>query len=366
MWRSAHQSSQRLFPDVHVGIDAVSLQSVQRCIHSLEPNEVDFHRLHVLPPDQRAISRTGIEGIALRLQLGRRPVNLNVRLLHVGKEVVQSDSRFAVTLLSGFCQLNGLVELLVAQQITNTRNGFAILGEFFVKLGDFSQRLQSFFSFEQVGQFPFRVECCPSSPLLLVKVEIALQHLPQLFFLDGPEIVVFVGVDERFGEHTEQIVAVDRLTVAPHGKECGVVLSLGPAEQRRLLHRFEQQVVRFSHVGCVVSSPGVACFLCIQASQGVEPQGAFHRPLFFGQFCLDELAHHRTTVRRNLLLHHLFGEEGAEQLGSIARTNGLLANEAQGLYGRLGLIFFGGRIDLLPPLGEILCRHQLYQTRGTE
>ena len=31
-----------------------------------------------------------------------------------------------------------------------------------------------------------------------------------------------------------------------------------------------------------------------------------------------------------------------------------------------GLIFFGGRIDLLPPLGEILCRHQLYQTRGTE
>ena len=143
---------------------------------------------------------------------------------------MQSDSRFAVTLLSGFCQLNGLVELLVAQQSTNTRNGFAILGEFFVKLGDFSQKLQSFFSFEQVGQFPFRVECCPSSPLLLVKVEIALQHLPQLFFLDGPEIVVFVGVDERFGEHTEQIVAVDRLTVAPHGKECGVVLSLGLAE----------------------------------------------------------------------------------------------------------------------------------------
>ena len=279
---------------------------------------------------------------------------------------MQFGSRFAVTLFTGFCQLHGLVELLVAQQITNTRNGFAILGEFFVKLGDFSQKLQLFFSFEQVGQFPFRVECSLASPLLSVKVEIALQHLPQFFFLDGPIIVVLVGIDERFGEHTEQIVAVDRFTVAAHDEKCGVVLSSSPAEQRRLLHRFEQQVVRFSHVGCVVSSPGVACFLCIQASQGVEPQGAFHRPLFFGQFCLDELAHHRTTVRRNLLLHHLFGEEGAEQLGSIARANGLLTNEAQGLYGRLGLIFFGGRIDLLPPLGEILCRHQLYQTRGTE
>ena len=148
VWRFAHQSSQRLFPDVHVGIDAVSPQSLQRCIHPLEPNEVDFHRLHVLPPDQRAISRTGIEGIALRFQFGRRPIDLYVRLFYICQEIVQSDSRFAVTLLSGFCQLHGLVELLVAQQSTNTRNGFAILGEFFVKLGDFSQKLQLFFSFE--------------------------------------------------------------------------------------------------------------------------------------------------------------------------------------------------------------------------
>ena len=73
-----------------------------------------------------------------------------------------------------------------------------------------------------------------------VKVEIALQHLSQFFFLDGPIIVVLVGIDERFGEHTEQIVAVDRLTVAAHDEKCGVVLSLSSAEQRRLLHRFEQ------------------------------------------------------------------------------------------------------------------------------
>ena len=148
MWHFAQQSRPRLFPDVVVGIEAVGPQSVQRCIHPLESNEVDFHRLHVLPPDQRAISRTGIEGIALRLQLGRRPVDLNIRMFYICQEIVESDRGFAVTLLSGFCQLHGLVELLVAQQCTNTRNGFAILGEFFVKVGDFSQKLQSFFSFE--------------------------------------------------------------------------------------------------------------------------------------------------------------------------------------------------------------------------
>ena len=144
-------------------------------------------------------------------------------MLHVGKEVVQFSSRFAVTLFTGFCQLNGLVELLVAQQITNTRNGFAILGEFFVKLGDFSQKLQLFFSFEQVGQLPFRVECSLASPLLSVKVEIALQHLLHFLFLDGAIVVVFIRTDERSGEDAEQVVAVDRLTVCAEVEKRGVV-----------------------------------------------------------------------------------------------------------------------------------------------
>ena len=81
-------------------------------------------------------------------QFGRRPVDLNIRLFYICQEIVESDRGFTVTLLSGFCQLHGLVELLVAQQCTNTRNGFTILGEFFVKVGDSSQKLQSFFSFE--------------------------------------------------------------------------------------------------------------------------------------------------------------------------------------------------------------------------
>ena len=329
MWHFAQQSRPRLFPDVVVGIEAVGPQSVQRCIHPLEPNEVDFHRLHVFPPDQCAISRTGIEGIALRFQFGRRPVDLNIRLFYICQEIVQSDSRFAVTLLSGFCQLHGLVELLVAQQSTNTRNGFAILGEFFVKLGDFSQKLQLFFSFEQVGQFPFRVECCPSSPLLLVKVEIALQHLPQLFFLDGPEIVVFVGVDERSGEHTEQIVVVGGFAVRPELEERRVVAGACFPEHGGVLHGFEEQVVGFAHRRGVIVAPRGAGALGIEASQGVEPEGAFNGPLFFGQFSFDEFAHHRSAVRRDLLLHHLFGEERAQELGGVARLEGFFAYELE-------------------------------------
>ena len=173
------------------------------------------------------------------------------------------------------------------------------------------------------------MECSPSSPLLLIKVEIALQHLPQLFFLDGPEIVVFVGVDERFGEHTEQIVVVGGFAVRPELEERRVVAGACFPEHGGVLHGFEEQVVGFAHRRGVIVAPRGAGALGIEASQGVEPEGAFNGPLFFGQFSFDEFAHHRSAVRRDLLLHHLFGEERAQELGGVARPEGFFAYELE-------------------------------------
>ena len=95
------------------------------------------------------------------------------------------------------------------------------------------------------------------------------------------------------------------------------------------MHGFEEQVVGFAHRRGVIVAPRGAGALGIEASQGIEPEGAFNGTLFFGQFSFDEFAHHRTAVRRDLLLHHLFGEECAQELGGVARPEGFFAYELE-------------------------------------
>ena len=85
----------------------------------------------------------------------------------------------------------------------------------------------------------------------------------------------------------------------------------------------------FAHRRGVFVAPCGANLVGIEASQGVEPEGAFNGTLFFGQFSFDEFAHHRSAVRRDLLLHQLFGEERAQELGGVARPEGFFAYELE-------------------------------------
>ena len=353
-------------PHISLGVYAVGAQLLERSVHALEANEVDFHRLQVIPSEQCAISGRGIEGIALGFQLGRRPVDLNARLLYFGKEVVESGCGISVALQPFFSQRDGFVEPIFAQDLTNVRKCFGILGEFLVKLGHFSQKLLLFFRLDELSHIQLCAQGGQILSTLPVISEIATQHLQQFFLLDGAEIVVFTRTDERRGEDTEQVVAVDPLTVCAEVKKRGVVASACPTEQCRLLHGFEEQVVGFAHRRGVLVAPCGARLVGIEASQGIEPEGALNGSLLFGQLSFDEFAHHRAAVRRDLLLHHLFGEERAQKLGCVARTNSLFSYELQRFQRRLGLIFFTRRLHVLPPPGEMLCGDQLCQTRGTK
>ena len=164
-------------PHISLGVYAVGAQLLERSVHAFEANEVDFYRLQIIPSEQCAISGCGIEGIAFRLQLGRRPVDLNARLLHFGKEVVEPGCGLSVTLQSFFGQRDGFIESVFAQQLTKTRKCFGILGEFFVRLGHFSQKLLLFFRLACRSPYRASVRRAANSFRLPVISEIALQHL---------------------------------------------------------------------------------------------------------------------------------------------------------------------------------------------
>ena len=215
--------AQFLLPHISLGVYAVGAQLLERSVHAFEANEVDFHRLQIIPSEPCAISGRGIEGIALRIQLGRRPVDLNGRLLHVGKEVVELGCALSVALQSFFGQRDSFVEPVFAQQLTKTRKCFGILGEFLVRLGHFSQKLLLFFRLDEVGHIELCAQRGQLPSTLSVISEIALQHSLQLLFLDGAIVVVLIRTDERCGEDTEQIVVVGGFAVRPELEERRVV-----------------------------------------------------------------------------------------------------------------------------------------------